>query len=99
MRCLLWSLWAIDKSEYYNQIKALTKVCFPLNEDSFRKLYFLKLHKTIKTTYPSDDMIHDHIKKLRRWVIVYLVVKGEDSQLNGCGFESWHSKLDGCKRC
>ncbi len=28
-----------------------------------------------------------------------LVVKGEDSQLTGCGFESWHHILDGCKRC
>ncbi len=27
-----------------------------------------------------------------------LVVKGEDSQLSGCGFESWHCILDGCKR-
>jgi hypothetical protein len=26
------------------------------------------------------------------------VVKGEDSQLSGCGFESWHRILDGCKR-
>jgi hypothetical protein len=28
-----------------------------------------------------------------------LVVKEEDSQLSGCGFESWHRILDGCKRC
>jgi hypothetical protein len=28
-----------------------------------------------------------------------LVVKAEDSQLSGCGFESWHLILDGCKRC
>jgi hypothetical protein len=28
-----------------------------------------------------------------------LVVKGEDSQLSGCGFESWHRILDGFKRC
>jgi hypothetical protein len=28
-----------------------------------------------------------------------LVVKGEDSQLNGCGFEPQHCILDGCKRC
>ncbi len=27
------------------------------------------------------------------------MVKGEDSQLSGCGFESWHRILDGCKRC
>jgi hypothetical protein len=26
------------------------------------------------------------------------VVKGEDSQLSGCGLESWHRILDGCKR-
>ncbi len=28
-----------------------------------------------------------------------LIVKGEDSQLSGCGFESWHRILDGCKQC
>ncbi len=28
-----------------------------------------------------------------------LVVKGEDSQLSGCGFEFWHRILDGCERC
>jgi hypothetical protein len=27
------------------------------------------------------------------------VVKGEDSQLSGCGFESSHRILDGCKQC
>jgi hypothetical protein len=26
-----------------------------------------------------------------------LVVKGEDSQLSGCGFESWYCILEGCK--
>ena len=27
-----------------------------------------------------------------------MVVKAEDSQLNGCGFKSWHRIIDGCKR-
>ena len=27
------------------------------------------------------------------------MVKAEDSQLSGCGFESWHCILDGCKQC
>ena len=46
----------------------------------------------------------DNINRMKTLTVIKarshgLVVKGEDSQLSGCGFESWHRILDGCKRC
>ncbi len=54
-------------------------------------------HKVKKKAVPFYPMDKNFLMLMAR--SHGLVVKGEDSQLSGCGFKSSHRILDGCKQC